>query len=77
VDRYRGKWETGGSDLDAEAAPEEEAALDQDLNDQIFRRRHVRLTTLERFILGTRRNGALPSQLATRFVGTRMDGRTL
>jgi hypothetical protein len=37
VDRYRGKWETGGNDLDAEAAPEEEeAAVDSDLNDQTF-----------------------------------------
>ena len=37
VDCYRGKSETGGSDLDAEAAPEgEAAALDSDLNDQIF-----------------------------------------
>ena len=54
MDRYRGKWETGGSDLDAEAAPEEEAALDSDLNDQTFGT--SLLTALDRFLLGTRRN---------------------
>ena len=58
MDRYRGKVKIGGSDLAAEAAPEEEAALDSDLNDQTFRLRHVTVyTALERFILGIRRNG--------------------
>ena len=53
MDRYRGKVKIGGSDLAAEAAPEEEAALDSDLNDQTFRLRHVTVyTALERFILG-------------------------
>ena len=55
-----GKCKTGGSDRDAEAAPEEEeAGWTLDLNDQLLPPKGVLLTALDRFLSGPERTAHL------------------